>query len=179
MGHNCDRAAFRPVSRRVTRMLQCPRLGKAWVTAECGPAGGACDDGRVTPTLVFDGDCGICTTLSDFTARRIRPAAGGFDIAAFQLVDLAPLGLTWEQCEAALQWVDGSGRAHAGPHAVVGMLRAGRAPWRVLGALGAALLRIPLVDRLAWRGYTWVADNRHRLPGGTPACSLPSARPPA
>ena len=123
------------------------------------------------PTLVYDGDCAICTRLSAFVARRIRRAEGDFEIVAFQFADLPALGLTEAQCEAALQWVNADGVAQAGPNAVAGLLRAGRLPWRLPGRL----LSLPGVDRITWPVYRWVADNRHRLPGGTPACSMPVA----
>ena len=29
------------------------------------------------------------------------------------------------------------------------------------------------LNGISSRGYDWVAKNRHRLPGGTPACKLP------
>ena len=38
--------------------------------------------------------------------------------------------------------------------------------------LGAALL-LPGVNALAGVVYRWVARNRHRFPGGTPACAMP------
>ena len=42
-----------------------------------------------------------------------------------------------------------------------------------LPVLGPAGIRA--VNTLAGIVYRWVARNRHRLPGGTPACSLPPA----
>jgi predicted DCC family thiol-disulfide oxidoreductase YuxK len=29
------------------------------------------------------------------------------------------------------------------------------------------------LDGISARAYDWVAKNRHRLPGGTPACKMP------
>ena len=55
--------------------------------------------------------------------------------------------------------------------AVARVLLAGR-PW--LRPVGAAMLA-PGVNAVAGMAYRWVALNRHRLPGGTPACSLPAA----
>ena len=84
--------------------------------------------------------------------------------------DLEALHLTPEQCDAALQWVDGGGCAYAAQNAVARLLMASRAPWR---PLGWALL-LPGVNRIAGVAYRLVAANRQRLPGGTPACALPS-----
>ena len=39
--------------------------------------------------------------------------------------------------------------------------------WRPLGHL----VTLPGVRRLAGRVYTYVADHRYALPGGTPACA--------
>ena len=126
------------------------------------------------PTLVYDGDCAMCTRLSAFVARRIRRTSRDFGIVAFQFAELSELGLTEAECTAALQWVDADGVAHAGPNAIARLLRSGRVPWRPLGwALSA-----PGASRVAWPVYQWVADNRHRLPGGTPACSMPPAQRP-
>jgi predicted DCC family thiol-disulfide oxidoreductase YuxK len=65
--------------------------------------------------------------------------------------------------------VDVDGRTQAGHCAVASVLRASRRPWPVLGR---AML-LPGVSWVAARVYGWVAANRHRLPGGTPACALP------
>ena len=37
--------------------------------------------------------------------------------------------------------------------------------------VGVVLL-VPGISAVAARVYSWVSANRHRLPGGTPACSL-------
>jgi predicted DCC family thiol-disulfide oxidoreductase YuxK len=37
------------------------------------------------------------------------------------------------------------------------------------------VLAAPPVSALAWPIYRWIARNRHRLPGGTAACSLSQA----
>jgi predicted DCC family thiol-disulfide oxidoreductase YuxK len=43
-----------------------------------------------------------------------------------------------------------------------------------LASLGLSeeLLRVPGINHLAERIYYWIAKNRHRLPGGTPECSM-------
>jgi predicted DCC family thiol-disulfide oxidoreductase YuxK len=123
------------------------------------------------PVLVFDGDCGMCTRSAELAARRFRPSPDAFDISPAQRLDLGALGLTVAECDAALQWVGADGRVSSGQDAVARMLLASR-PWaRPLGAL----LLLPGVNTLAGIVYRWVARNRHRLPGGTPACSLPPA----
>lgn len=125
-----------------------------------------------TPVLLYDGDCGICTTLSGVVTRRLRSDPSDFVVTAHQHADLPALGLTTEQCDAALQWVAADGRVSVGEDAVARTLLASRMPFRPLGAL----LRVPGVHAVSGVAYRWVARNRHRLPGGTPACALP---PPA
>jgi predicted DCC family thiol-disulfide oxidoreductase YuxK len=118
-------------------------------------------------TLVFDGDCGFCTTCVG-AMRRLGLTAD--EVVAWQQADLPALGLTAEQCAEKLQWVGDSGRRESGHLAVAALLEANGA-WRVLGRL----LRAPVISPLAARAYTWVADHRMSLPGGTPACGLPDA----
>ena len=57
----------------------------------------------------------------------------------------------------------------AGPDAIAQLLARQRSALAVAGAV----LRVPPVRAVAWPTYRWVARNRHRLPGGTAACSLP------
>ena len=127
---------------------------------------------RTLPVLVYDGDCGICTRLAAFTRRRVRPQVA---IRAWQDLDLEHYGLTAEQCDEALRLVDTQGRVHTAQDAVAGVLRLGAPPWRPLGAV----LSSPGVNALAGVVYRWVARNRYRLPGGTPACALPGHDCPA
>ncbi|HSF98481.1 MAG TPA: DUF393 domain-containing protein [Ornithinibacter sp.] len=120
------------------------------------------------PVLVFDGDCAFCTTSAGFIARRLRRSPADFAIEPWQHLDLAALGLTPAECDEAVRWVAENGIPDAGHVAIARALRASRWWVRPLGAVLVA----PGVGRLSARAYAWVAANRHRLPGGTPACSL-------
>lgn len=126
------------------------------------------------PVLVYDGDCGICTKLSTVVTTRLRARPDDFAVTAYQHVDLPALGLTAAQCDEALQWVAADGRVSSAEDAVARTFLASRMPFRPLGAL----LRVPGVRAVAGVVYRWVARNRHRLPGGTPACSLPASERP-
>ncbi|TBL38587.1 DUF393 domain-containing protein, partial [Verrucosispora sp. SN26_14.1] len=55
------------------------------------------------------------------------------------------------------------------PDAIAALLAGSGRLWRIAGAG----LRFPPVRAVAWPAYRWVARNRHRMPGGTAACSLP------
>lgn len=127
------------------------------------------DDGGMTPVLVYDGDCGMCTRAASLVSRRLRPSADTYDVEPSQALDLETLGLTAHQCEEALQWVGADGEVSSAQDAVARMLLASRP---VLRPAGAALL-LPGVNPLAGVVYRWVARNRHLFPGGTAACQLP------
>ena len=116
-------------------------------------------------TLVFDGDCGFCTTSAGW-ARRIAPAVS---TVAWQQTDLAALGLTAEQAAARVQLVADDGAISAGGAAVAAVLAEAGGAWRVV----AAVLRAPAVRAVTELAYRVVARYRYRLPGGTPACRLP------
>jgi predicted DCC family thiol-disulfide oxidoreductase YuxK len=117
--------------------------------------------------LVYDGGCGFCTTCARFL-ERIGPDA---EIVAWQNTDLAELGIAEEQAVEAVQWVRIDGTARSGHEAISAALIAAGGIWRIAGR--AALL--PGVSWLAAKVYRLVADNRYRLPGGTPACAVTEA----
>jgi predicted DCC family thiol-disulfide oxidoreductase YuxK len=120
------------------------------------------------PTFVYDGDCAFCTSCAEFIGRRIPTSA---QVVPWQFADLDALGLTGEQCAAAVQWVDLDGSTAAGPDAIARLLRGSGPVWRPLGRV----LGWRPVRALAWPAYRWVARNRHRMPGGTAACALPQS----
>jgi predicted DCC family thiol-disulfide oxidoreductase YuxK len=126
----------------------------------------------VRNTVIYDGDCGICTKLARFVRRRVRPDA---EVRASQELDLAAYGVTEADCAEALQYVTAGGEVHAAQDAVARLLLASGAGWRLLGRL----LLVPGVNALAGVGYRWVARNRYRLPGASEACAVPPVPPPA
>jgi predicted DCC family thiol-disulfide oxidoreductase YuxK len=120
-------------------------------------------------TLIFDGDCGFCTTAISWLQRVLprMPAA-----APFQWTDLAEFGLVEEQARSRV-WFVSRGRRYGGAAAVAAVLRG--QPIRVLRMLGW-LGTVPPWSWAAEAGYRLVARYRYRLPGGTPACRMPSTR---
>ncbi len=118
------------------------------------------------PVLVYDGDCAFCARSVRFIERRI---ARHPRVVAWQHTDLGSLGLTIEMCETAVQWVDGDGSVASGHHAVARTLIHGGGLWKVLGRF----IVMPGVGRVSAVVYRWVAENRHRMPGGTAECVLP------
>ena len=122
------------------------------------------------PILVFDGDCGFCTTSARFLARWVV-GADSVSVMPWQRLDLADLGLTPEQCTEAVQWVGVDAQVASGHLAIAAALRNGHTVWRPVGALLVA----PGLSWLAESLYSWIADHRYALPGGTPACRTDSA----
>ena len=123
------------------------------------------------PILVFDGDCGFCTTSANAGRRWL----GLEHVEPWQQLDLDALGLTPEQCDRAVQWVAVDGSTASAHDAVIGALRHAGGPWGVLGRL----LRLPGLHALGGLSYRLVARYRSHLPGGTPACQLPRSSDPS
>ena len=116
-------------------------------------------------TLLFDGDCGFCSSSARLAAR-LAPAV---EVRPYQDVDLTAFGVTAAQCAGALQWL-GRGGPAAGSAAVARLLLVAGRGWPVVGRV----LLAPGIRRVADGVYRAVAANRYRLPGGTPACRVSS-----
>jgi predicted DCC family thiol-disulfide oxidoreductase YuxK len=114
--------------------------------------------------LVYDGDCAFCTS-SVRLLEKIGPAA---EAVAWQQTDLGALGLSEETASAAVQWVEIDGTVRSGHEAVAAALGSAGGIWAVAGRV----LLAPGIAPIAAGAYRLIADNRHRLPGGTPACAV-------
>ncbi len=116
-------------------------------------------------TLVYDGDCGFCTTSAKWAERRL---CDGVRVEMWQALDLDALGLTEHDVTTASYFVDVDGSLHRG-HAGVGRaLEHMQLPFRPLGWL----MQRPPVCWLAAPVYALVAKYRYKLPGATDACRL-------
>lgn len=115
--------------------------------------------------FLYDGDCAFCTTCANFAERHVRTEA---EIKPWQWSDLDALGISRQAAEDAVQWIE-PGLVKAGPDAIAVLLR--RAQWYLKPLGWIASLRP--VSWLLWPIYRLVSRNRHRLPGGTAACSMP------
>jgi predicted DCC family thiol-disulfide oxidoreductase YuxK len=122
----------------------------------------------IRPVLLYDGDCAFCTSCAH-QLKRIGPDA---EIVAWQLTDLAELGVTEEQATEAVQWVEPDGTIRSGHEAIAAALTTAGGIWRIAGRT----LLLPGISWIAAKTYRLVADNRHRLPGSTPACARQTAR---
>ena len=119
-----------------------------------------------TPLLIFDGDCGFCTTSAQWIEHRLPPHV---HVEPWQRLDLPALGLTEQDVTTAAYWVDDRGRTYRGDAAIAKSLVATGGVWKPIGWL----LQVPPISLLAAVGYKLVARYRYRLPGGTPACKVP------
>jgi LmbE family N-acetylglucosaminyl deacetylase/predicted DCC family thiol-disulfide oxidoreductase YuxK len=130
------------------------------------------DDGAL---LVYDGDCGFCTTCARWVERHLATPAR---VVPFQQLDpgaLGRLGLSAAEVRTAAWWVEADGRRRRGHRAIARALGSCGGGWAVLGrVLGA-----PPLSWLGVPAYSLMSRYRHRLPGGTPACGVPMPRPEA
>jgi predicted DCC family thiol-disulfide oxidoreductase YuxK len=121
--------------------------------------------------LIFDGDCGFCTTAARWAARGWTGAERAVAWQQLDEIELRRLGITVEQARAAAWWVGSQCGSVSGHRAMGEALRAGSGWRRLAGALVLAAPMAPVAGAL----YDLVARHRHRLPGArTPAC--PSGR---
>ena len=93
-------------------------------------------------------------------------------IEPYQHLTLKDYDLTEEQTSKSVYFVTQT-ETFSAAKAIAKCLIASRTPWSTAGFL----LNIPVVISVAELVYVLVAKNRHRLPGGTPECSMPSEAP--
>jgi hypothetical protein len=116
------------------------------------------------PVLIYDGGCGFCTKAA---ARARRIAQPNVTVAASSDINLADLGLTADECNEALKFVNSQGTIFSGAAAVSSLLTSSVGAWPLAGrTMGLAGIR-----QLADICYRLVARNRHRLPGATSSCA--------
>ncbi|HUJ56151.1 MAG TPA: DUF393 domain-containing protein [Gaiellaceae bacterium] len=126
--------------------------------AGSGPAG----------LLVFDGDCGFCTSCANWIAARWRGDERAVPWQTLSDDELAAVSLTRDDVRSAVWWIDEGGRRSRAQLAIARALVAGSG-WPAIA--GRALL-VPPFHWLAGAVYPLVARLRHLLPGGTPACRM-------
>ncbi|GAA1775988.1 MULTISPECIES: DUF393 domain-containing protein [Streptomonospora] len=120
---------------------------------------------RPAPVLVFDGDCGFCTSSARLARRYVEPR---LRTVPWQRSGLSAPARARAQEEVLL--LDAAGRRlWGGIDAIAVLMLASRRPlWPPVGWL---LRRAPL-RALGAAAYHWVSRHRHLMPGGTPACRL-------
>jgi predicted DCC family thiol-disulfide oxidoreductase YuxK len=124
----------------------------------------------VRPILIFDGDCAFCTTSAQWLQRRLHSTVA---VEPWQYVDLALYGTDAQHAQHEVIWVDCAGRLYGGAQAFAQWLIHTGGAWRPIGLL----ITLPPVRWIAAGVYRLIANNRDRMPGGTPACAVRPARP--
>ena len=118
-------------------------------------------------TLLYDGDCGFCTATAATVRDRLRPAVPA-TVRPWHPDDERHYGITPAEANQEIHWIAAHGGIRGGADAVVAWWRTGSGIWPWL----ARLLGAPVMINLARLGYRLIAQNRHRLPGGTATCEV-------
>jgi predicted DCC family thiol-disulfide oxidoreductase YuxK len=124
-------------------------------------------DGQ-SSVLVYDGDCGFCTTAARWVSRKFRH---GERAEPWQILGesfLEEHGLSFDDVQDAAWWVDTRGLRERGHRAIGRALQSGGG---LRGVLGWFVLTPP-TSWLSACVYQLVVRWRYRLPGGTPACRV-------
>jgi predicted DCC family thiol-disulfide oxidoreductase YuxK len=119
-----------------------------------------------TPVLIYDGDCGFCTSSANWVAGRWRLPARAVPWQRVGADELARYGLSAAQVRSVVWWIDARGRRF-GAHVAIGEALKAGSGWSALVG------RLSLLPPFRWLGaalYPVISHWRHRLPGGTPAC---------
>jgi acetyl esterase len=121
-------------------------------------------------TVLFDGDCGICTASAEWIGRQDRE--GRLRVIPYQWADLDSLspGLTPQMSARSVYFVLPDGRRFKEARAGFEILK--RLPrWKALGLL----LANPFFAALGFPFYRLVADNRTQISIrlGMTACAIP------
>ena len=116
--------------------------------------------------MIFDGDCAFCSS----SARVLRKMTGNrIAIEPYQFLKLEKFDLSEELTSKAVYYVSNQ-KTYIANYAIAQILIESKSIWSLAGRL----MNLPGIRTIANWVYYWVARNRHRLPGGTPECSLRS-----
>jgi predicted DCC family thiol-disulfide oxidoreductase YuxK len=124
------------------------------------------------PLLIFDGDCGFCTSAVNGLQKRMKRS---FDVIPYQFANLEKYQLTTEECEKRIYLItvdkkSVSDKQFSGHKAISKIWRMQTNPlWKFLGWV----IIFPGINLISYLAYWLMARYRHKLPGGTPACQLP------
>lgn len=103
--------------------------------------------------LIYDADCKFCSWAAAWVERHLKVA-----VQPWQKTDLAHVGLTVEECQRAVQWID-LNEGQAGGAAVATALVHGPKAWPYVGAT----LLLPTVAPITEQMYSFVAGRRGQL----------------
>ncbi len=120
-----------------------------------------------TPSLLFDGDCGFCTTSAGWL-RRLAPPPG-LEVVPSWSVDIDAVGLGLDDVTRCVWYIDTDGSTYPAEVAVARALQ--QSPSRPVRLIGS-FINAPGVRSVSGWVYRLVAANRYRLPGSTDACRI-------
>ncbi len=133
-------------------------------------AKGVIEMARDVPWIIYDGDCAFCTSSADWLARRLHRKDGPNPrLVPWQFTDLAALGTTAERTQREALWVNTDGTIYGGAAVFAEWLKFRGSAYGLAGRG----MNLPGIRALAAAVYRVIAKNRHRMPGGSPACALP------
>ena len=113
--------------------------------------------------LIYDGDCAFCKQSLKWALGKLPEFCR---YVAYQKVDFSEFGLKLIDVQSQVWLIEGD-RKHGGHHAVSWLFRQQKSLWwRTLGLIIETFSPISAIV------YKWVANNRHRLPGGTAECVI-------
>ena len=123
-----------------------------------------------TVLLIFDGDCSFCTSSANWAVKHSKTP---IQATPWQFTNLDDYGLNAALASEKV-WMVVDGKKYGGSDAA--------AIWLIIKKNPLAKLAGHLMMFVAFRwifalGYKVIAKNRHRMPGGTPACAMPSQKP--
>ena len=118
-------------------------------------------------TLIFDGDCGFCTTAANFIVKHSKTKIVA---VPWQRTDLSKFSLTEAQVADQVYLVIDE-EAFGGHEAFAMVFRV--QPNAFVRLMGKIMMS-KCIRWFAAPTYRLVAKYRHKLPGGTPACKLPT-----
>lgn len=110
--------------------------------------------------LLFDGDCGICTSSAEIC--RGIDSCGQFDVLPYQTIpenELSKFGLDYRRCSGQLQLITSRGKVYSGVFAV-NYFFFQYLPWSILVVV---IYAIPVFLLVEFVGYRLVARNRQRI----------------
>ncbi len=125
----------------------------------------------IRPVLLYDGNCGFCNQWVGRLRRWDRRGAIDYLPAQLRAEVQGLPSIPDEALDRAMHVVLPDGRTYQGARALPALL-----PLLPGGVLLAAILRIPGVQSLADRVYTWIAARRHRL-GCSSSCGIQPPKP--
>lgn len=116
-------------------------------------------------TLLYDETCGFCTSIVQWVARQKRGSRISIMPCQFALLT-GKFPVTEQDCLTSIQLYNANGE----------VATKGQAVARVLSILWdnhwpSRIAKLPVIRQVFDLGYTFIAVNRHRLPGIKQMCA--------